>query len=76
MASSGDFEALLEFLKRARGFDFTGYKRPSLLRRIEKRMMTVGVDDFDRYVDYLTGRPGRVHVPFQHDPDKRDGLLP
>jgi two-component system CheB/CheR fusion protein len=33
-----DLEALLEYLKRARGFDFTGYKRGTLRRRIQKRM--------------------------------------
>ena len=32
------FEALLEFLKRSRGFDFTGYKRASLERRFRRRM--------------------------------------
>ena len=32
-----DFEALLEFLRASRAFDFTGYKRPSLQRRIAKR---------------------------------------
>ena len=30
------FEALLEFLKRSRGFDFTGYKRASLERRFRR----------------------------------------
>ncbi len=33
-----ELEALLEYLKRSRGFDFTGYKRSSLMRRIRKRM--------------------------------------
>ena len=32
------FEALLEFLKRTRGVDFTGYKRSSLERRFRRRM--------------------------------------
>jgi two-component system, chemotaxis family, CheB/CheR fusion protein len=32
------FEALLDHLKRNRGFDFTGYKRSSLRRRISRRM--------------------------------------
>jgi two-component system CheB/CheR fusion protein len=27
-------EELLTFIKEERGFDFTGYKRPSLMRRI------------------------------------------
>src|SRR5438270_1556295 len=49
----GHFETLLEFLQRERGFDFTGYKRPSLVRRVMRRMQTVGIDDFERYVEYL-----------------------
>ena len=36
------FEALLEYLKDNRGFDFTGYKRSSLMRRVERRMAQVG----------------------------------
>src|SRR5437660_5361441 len=47
------FERLLEFLQRERGFDFSGYKRPSLLRRVQRRMQMVGIDDFERYVEYL-----------------------
>ena len=47
------FEALLEFLKRSRGFDFTGYKRSTLMRRVEKRMKVVGLDGWDAYRDYL-----------------------
>ena len=43
----GHFETLLEFLQRERGFDFTGYKRPSLVRRVMRRMQTVGIDDFE-----------------------------
>jgi two-component system CheB/CheR fusion protein len=38
------FEALLEYLKRCRGFDFTGYKRSSLRRRISKRMQQQQID--------------------------------
>jgi two-component system CheB/CheR fusion protein len=36
------FEALLEFLKRSRGLDFTGYKRASLQRRFRRRMDSIG----------------------------------
>jgi two-component system, chemotaxis family, CheB/CheR fusion protein len=46
-------EVLLEYLKRTRGFDFSGYKRTSLERRIRKRMEAVGVGDYSDYVDYL-----------------------
>jgi two-component system, chemotaxis family, CheB/CheR fusion protein len=43
------FEDLLTFIRDERGFDFTGYKRPSLQRRISKRMQDIGVDGFDAY---------------------------
>jgi hypothetical protein len=46
-------EALLAYLKRGRGFDFAGYKRTSLERRIRKRMDGVGVADYGEYLDYL-----------------------
>ena len=51
-------ESLLDFLKRARGFDFTGYKRASLTRRIEKRMQAVQVESYDDYAHYLEANPG------------------
>ena len=41
-----DLEVLLDYLRRTRGFDFTGYKRTSLSRRIDKRMQDVGVDGY------------------------------
>jgi two-component system, chemotaxis family, CheB/CheR fusion protein len=47
------FEALLEHLKVSRGFDFTGYKRSSLMRRVDRRMAQVSIGDYAEYVDYL-----------------------
>ena len=52
-----DFENLLEFLRTTRGFDFTGYKRGSLMRRIEHRMAIAGVTGFAEYHDYLEVHP-------------------
>jgi two-component system CheB/CheR fusion protein len=46
-------DALLEFVNQTRGFDFTGYKRSSIERRVAKRMADVGVDAYDDYIDYL-----------------------
>jgi two-component system, chemotaxis family, CheB/CheR fusion protein len=59
MSESQDakFEALLQFLQQSRGFDFTGYKRPSLMRRVSRRLQMIGVDDFAAYVDYLEVHP-------------------
>ena len=50
-------EPLLEYLKRSRGFDFTGYKRPSLTRRITRRMQQVNIQSFGDYADYLEVHP-------------------
>jgi two-component system CheB/CheR fusion protein len=46
-------DTLLDFIKESRGFDFTGYKRSSIERRIAKRMHDVGVERYDEYLDYL-----------------------
>jgi len=46
-------EELLVFIRDARGFDFTGYKRSSLARRIRKRMQEVGSADYLDYRDRL-----------------------
>ncbi|MET9273532.1 CheR family methyltransferase [Kribbella sp. NPDC003557] len=46
-------EQLLAFIRDARGFDFTGYKRSSLARRVRKRMSDVGVGDYLDYRDLL-----------------------
>ncbi|OKH39020.1 chemotaxis protein CheR [[Phormidium ambiguum] IAM M-71] len=59
-----DFEALLQYLKRNRGFDFTGYKRPSLMRLVRKRIQRVGVDNFNDYLDYLQVHPGELNILF------------
>jgi two-component system, chemotaxis family, CheB/CheR fusion protein len=46
-------EDLLTFIRDSRGFDFTGYKRSSLARRIQKRMYEAGLADYEDYRDRL-----------------------
>ena len=58
------FEALLEFLKRSRGFDFTGYKRSTLLRRTQKRMQALGIESHEEYMDRLEVDPGEFKELF------------
>jgi two-component system CheB/CheR fusion protein len=50
-------EALLEYLRDSRGFDFSGYKRATLERRIRKRMDEVSVAHYEDYVDFLEANP-------------------
>jgi two-component system, chemotaxis family, CheB/CheR fusion protein len=58
------FERILDYLRQARGFDFTAYKRPSLMRRVAKRMQIVGVDSFDSYLDHLQVHPEEFNPLF------------
>ncbi|HZE14900.1 MAG TPA: protein-glutamate O-methyltransferase CheR, partial [Mycobacterium sp.] len=51
--SDDSFEALLRYMRDSRGFDFTGYKRTSLMRRVRHRMTQAGYDSFDQYMDVL-----------------------
>ena len=53
IGTEGELEELLDFIKKNRGFDFSGYKRPSLLRRIEKRMRDAGVASYGEYLTRL-----------------------
>ena len=47
------FEALLRYIRDSRGFDFTGYKRTSLMRRVRHRMDSAGYETFEEYLDVL-----------------------
>jgi two-component system, chemotaxis family, CheB/CheR fusion protein len=40
-------------MRDSRGFDFTGYKRTSLMRRVRHRMDAAGYDSFEEYLDLL-----------------------
>jgi two-component system CheB/CheR fusion protein len=57
-------EALLDYLKNARGFDFTSYKRPSLARRVRRRMQEVRAEDLEEYQDYLEVHPDEFELLF------------
>ena len=55
--STQEFEALIEYLKNHRGFDFSGYKRSSLRRRMDKRMQALRLERYGDYVDFLEVHP-------------------
>jgi two-component system, chemotaxis family, CheB/CheR fusion protein len=52
-----DLETLLIYLEQTRSCDFTAYKRSTLGRRVQQRMLAVGVENFGDYVDYLDAHP-------------------
>jgi two-component system, chemotaxis family, CheB/CheR fusion protein len=55
--SDASFEQLLQYLQQERGFDFAGYKSPSLKRRVAKRMQFVNIERLADYIDYLEVHP-------------------
>jgi two-component system CheB/CheR fusion protein len=59
-----DFENLLQYLRTNRGFDFTGYKRSTLLRRVTKQMESLNIETFTNYQDYLEVHPDEFKVLF------------
>jgi two-component system, chemotaxis family, CheB/CheR fusion protein len=52
-----ELAVLLDYLLRTRGLDLSGYKRVGLLRRLTKRMRSVGVHGFGEYLQYLESHP-------------------
>jgi two-component system CheB/CheR fusion protein len=59
-----DFSNLLDYVRSHRGFDFTGYKRSSLIRRVRRRMQMVEVERFGDYIDYLEVHPNEFQQLF------------
>src|SRR5215218_8945628 len=58
------FEKLLLFLRDSRSFDFMGYKRPSLMRRVRHRMREIGAESFEDYQDVLQLQPSEFTALF------------
>ncbi|MBB5085306.1 CheR family methyltransferase [Nonomuraea endophytica] len=57
VAEEHEFDDLLAMLKETRGFDFTGYKRTTLMRRISRRLEALKLSDYGAYRDYLELEP-------------------
>jgi two-component system CheB/CheR fusion protein len=58
------FEALLTYMRDSRGFDFTGYKRSTLMRRVRHRMAQVDHETFEEYLDVLQASSGEFSALF------------
>ncbi|GIH74001.1 CheR family methyltransferase [Planobispora longispora] len=59
-----EFTDLLLMLKETRGFDFTGYKRTTLMRRIGRRLEALKLRDYEEYRDYLELEPEEFGLLF------------
>jgi two-component system, chemotaxis family, CheB/CheR fusion protein len=67
MGNSNDdpsLNELLDYLRQSRGFDFTGYKRASLERRVRKQMQSHQIEAYRDYLDYLEVHPEEFSLLF------------
>jgi two-component system CheB/CheR fusion protein len=64
VTGDADFENLLDYLRSTRGFDFSGYKRPTLVRRVQKRVDDLQLSGFGEYRDHLEVHADEFDVLF------------
>jgi two-component system CheB/CheR fusion protein len=69
------FEALLNYLWESYGFDFGGYKRSSLMRRVGQRMEVVAIARYSDYIDYLKEHPEEFAALFESIPVNFTGFF-
>jgi two-component system CheB/CheR fusion protein len=83
-AADAPLDPLLDYLRNGRGIDLSGYRAPSLLRRVTKRMQELGIGSMPDYVDHLEVHPDEIPplldsilvsaASFFRDPEAWEGL--
>jgi two-component system CheB/CheR fusion protein len=66
--AEGDLSTLQQLfglLRSETGHDFSGYKRPTMLRRIARRMQIHQLEDMADYLGFLQDQPDEVHELFR-----------
>ena len=64
-AERSALETIFAELRKATGKDLAGYKKPTLLRRIRRRMALRQIDGIADYAGYLESRPAEVQELYQ-----------
>ena len=60
-----DIQSILALLRTAKGVDFSQYKRPTVLRRIHRRMSIHNIGKVDDYVSFLKVSPSEVEALYE-----------
>lgn len=55
---------IIAFLRRRTGHDFSHYKRPTIMRRLSRRMQVVRQESFSRYYQYLQNNKNEINEFF------------
>jgi len=64
-ASSNSIANILMQLRMMTGHDFSLYKKSTISRRIERRMLQHNIDDIAIYSRYLKENPAEIHILFK-----------
>ena len=70
------FTQIYTILKKVSGIDFTNYKRTTVLRRIERRMVVTHSTSIPKYVALFEQQCRGRQDPGEGDPDRRYQFLP
>lgn len=65
-ATEVNLEKILGLFRGVSGLDFSGYKRTTILRRIDRRMTLLKLENIDAYVHYLKKHPDELKTLY-HD---------
>ncbi len=62
---STSIQALINIVRTQHGYDFTGYKRNTLLRRVQRRIKLLGLSNLSKYVTFLKKNASEVDALFK-----------
>ncbi|AZI44122.1 chemotaxis protein [Deinococcus psychrotolerans] len=63
--ASAPLQTILRLVQQRTGHDFSRYKRPTLIRRIERRMLGWRIQDVSQYLKLLEEMPNETEALFQ-----------
>ena len=75
-AAATSLSRIADILHNKTGNDFHSYKQNTFLRRVQRRMQVVQIDEIAAYVEFLRNDPDEAQKSLQGSPDRRDRILP
>ncbi len=64
-AESVGISAIFQLLRRSAGVDFTHYRKTTILRRIQRRMVVHKLEKLEEYVKYIQANPAETKALYQ-----------
>ena len=61
----GRLRIIFDLLRKANGVDFSFYRRTTILRRIQRRMVVHKIDELKDYVKYVQSNPAEIKALYQ-----------